>query len=230
MKGGFQDKRPEEYSRPGLNPFLALHREFGPPVIVGEDAPAFRGRWHEAFGGREAPLHVEIGSGNGFFMAAMPQNHTDWNWLGFEIRFKRVVQTAQKIQKAGLTHARIARYDAFSLDDLFGDGDIAGLYINFPDPWPKERHARKRLLSRPFLEWVCQVLKPDGRLRIKTDHMPHVDRSVAAVDDLPLEVVHRVDDIFTAGTPWDDDVVTNYQTKFARRGEPVRALELRRLG
>ena len=143
----FRDLLPEEYPRPDINPYLKLHREFGPPVLTASDAQGLRGRWTEAFEGRSAPLHVEVGPGNGFYLAGMAEKHPERNWLGLEIRFKRVILCAKKIRAAGVENARIARYDAWFLDDLFEPGEVDALYVNFPDPWMRDRDEKKRLMG-----------------------------------------------------------------------------------
>ena len=231
----FRDKGPDELSRPDINPYLKLHRELGPPVITAEQAPSFRGRWADAFAvdglPRSAPLHVEIGSGNGFFLAGMAARHPERDWLGIEIRFKRVVLCAKKIRAEGVANARIMRYDAWFLDDIFEPGEVAGLYVNHPDPWPKDRHAKKRLLGTSFAGWAARALQPGACLRLKTDYADNVELLLESVADLPFAVVGRTVDIRATGAPWgDDDVITNYQSKFYRKNEPVHALELRRQG
>ena len=118
----FVDTRPDDLPRPDLNPYLRLHREWGPPVLTASDAAANRGRWDAAFEA-PGPLHVEVGPGNGFHLAGMAARHPDVNWLGLEIRYKRVVLCAKKIESAGVArNARIARYDAWWLDDVFAPG------------------------------------------------------------------------------------------------------------
>ncbi len=235
MSGGntsrpFQDRAPEDFVLPDLNPYLRLHREYGPPVIVGEDAPGFKGRWPEAFGGREAPLHVEVGPGNGFFLAGMAGLHPEQNWLGLEIRFKRVVLCAKKIDLAGLRHTRIARYDAWWLRDLFEEGEIDGLYVNFPDPWKKNKHQDKRLMGPAFAAWAGEALADGAHLRLKTDDPGNVERLRAALAEGPFEILAVVSDVRSEGLPWgdDDDVRTNYQGKFDRKDEATHALWARR--
>ncbi|RME21562.1 MAG: hypothetical protein D6798_17835 [Deltaproteobacteria bacterium] len=222
----FRTRSLDRYPRPDLNPYLKAHQEWKPEVITSAEGPAFRGRWADAFG-RPAPLHVEIGPGNGFFLAGMAARHPEYNWLGIELRFKRVVLTARKLRRAGVRHGRVLRYDARFLGDLFAEAEIDALYVNHPDPWTRKRHAKHRLLGRPFAEWIVHALKPGGRVRIKTDYHPNLDRFQELIVGLPLEVRVRVDDVFTDGSPWgEDDVETNYQRKFRERGEPVAALEL----
>ncbi len=230
----FRDRLPHEYPKPDINPFLKAHRDFGPPLLTADQAWTFRGRWHEAFG-REAPLHVEIGPGNGFFLTELALRNPECSVLGIEIRFKRTVLCARKLTRAGAQNAIIARYHAGFLDDLFEDGEVSGLYVNHPDPWPKDRHEKNRLVSRWFLEESVRILRPGAALRLKSDHRPNVQRVVdllAAGPDgeplprLPLEVTGRSEDVITGDAPWPDDIETNYQSKFRLRGEPVYAIEV----
>ena len=224
----FRDRAYEHSSHPRLNPYVELHREFGPQVIPGEEAPQWRGRWAE-LSGREAPLHVEIGSGNGFFLSGMAARHPEQDWIGIELRFKRVVLCARKLQQVGATNARIVRYDAFNLDDLFTPASISGLYVNHPDPWAKESQAGRRLLGRPFVAWAAGVLVPGASFRLKTDHAPNVELLLESIQGLPYEVLGQTDDIRRDGSPWgEDDVITNYQRKFYQRGLPVLGLWVRR--
>ncbi len=227
-EGRFRDKAPEEYRHPDLNPYLRLHREFGPPVLTASQALEAAGRWDEVFG-RAAPLHLEIGSGNGFFLTELARRHPEWNVLGIEIRFKRVVLTARKLVRAGVAeHARIARYDARQVDDLFRPGELARVYLNHPDPWPKKRQAHHRLLGPEWVARLARLMAPGAELRVKTDHLVNVEGLLAAIEGTDLELVGRSDDVRRLGAPWPDDIRTNYQRKFDERGLPVYALRLRR--
>lgn len=235
----FQDVPAEAFKRPDANPYLLSHREHGLPLLPADQAWPLKGRWDEHFGG-PAPLHVEIGSGNGFFLAGMAARHPDQHWIGIEIRYKRTVLCAKKIEAArATTNARIVRYHAAFLDDLFEEGSLDGLHVNHPDPWPKERHEKNRLISRWFLEDVVRLLKPGGVFRLKSDHKPNVDRLVHVLDHgpddeplppLPLRIVTPITDVHAvADFHWADgepDLETNYQSKFRKRGEPVYVVEV----
>ena len=224
----FRGKRPDEYPLPDLNPHMKLHYQMVPPVVVAEEAPGLKGRWGDAFPHPDQPLHLEIGPGNGFYLAGMAQRHPNLNWVGVEIRYKRVVLVAKKIQAASASNARIARYDAWQLDDLFASGELAGIHINFPDPWKREVNAKHRLVNADLVAWAASVLKPGGEVRIKSDHRPNVARFVDAAADHPFSLVGFMDDIQCNGAPWPDDLVTNYQSKFIARDEPIYAAMLRR--
>jgi len=230
----FADRLPEDYRQPDVNPYVRLHRDFGPPLLPASEAWPWRGRWHEAFG-RQAPLHVEIGPGNGFFLVELARRNPSWSVLGIELRYKRTVLCARKILAAGLDNAFIARYHAAYLDDLFSPGELSGLYVNHPDPWPKARHEKNRLVSRWFLEDAARLLVPGGWLRLKSDFRPNVERVGRLLDRgpggeplrrLPLVVTGTSEDVTTGPAPWPDDIETNYQSKFRKRGLPVYAIEV----
>jgi tRNA (guanine-N7-)-methyltransferase len=223
----FQDRLPDEYPHADINPFVRSHREWGPTLLTATEAWEHRRAWSARFGANR-PLHVEIGAGNGFFLRELARRNPSWNVLGIEIRYKRVVLCAKKIDGANLTNALIARYHAAYLDDLFAPGSLAGLYVNHPDPWPKIRHEKNRLISRWFLEDVVRLLAPGGAFRLKSDFADNIGRVPQLLDGLPLEVTGRSDDVITGPAPWPDDIETNYQKKFRLRGEPVYAIELRR--
>lgn len=231
----FRDRDLEGLASLETNPFVLEHRAFGRPLLTVEDAHAVARRWDDEFGSA-GPLHLEIGSGNGFFLSGMAALLPDARIVGIEIRYKRTVLCAKKIRAAGVRNARILRYHAAFLHDLFAPGSLNRIYVNHPDPWPKERHEKNRLLSRWFLEDVATLLAPGGVFRLKTDHFPNVERARhvlahgpdgEATTHLPLvETASSLDVTHTA--LWADDVETNYQRKFRERGLPVYALELTR--
>ena len=213
----------------GVNPHVALHREL-PEVIPAEEAEQWRGHWEDAFGS-PGPVHLEIGSGNGFYLSGMAAKNPELRWLGLELRFKRVVIAARKLQAAKLQNARLVRFDAFNLARLFAEGDLAGVHINHPDPWAKDRQAHRRIISEPVLAQLAGFVRPGGELRLKTDFRPHVEallECVATLQGRPWRLLGTSDDILHLGAPWPDDVCTNYQRKFNEKGLPVYGAWLRR--
>jgi tRNA (guanine-N7-)-methyltransferase len=229
-----RDVRFGDPDRPEANPYVRTHREFGRPLLPADQAATFLGRWQDAFG-QDAPLHLEIGSGNGFFLSGLAKQHPDWNVLGIEIRYKRVEICATKIRKLNLTNALIARYDAWYLDDLILPGELHGLYVNHPDPWARHRWEKYRLISRWFLEAAALYLRPGAWLRVKSDWRDNVDRIPRLLSHdadkqpahpLPFRVAGYAEDITRGPAPWPDDIETNYQSKFRKRGLPVYAIEL----
>lgn len=212
---------------PALNPYVGSHAAFGPEVIPAEEAAGLGARAATLFG-RTAPLHLEIGSGNGFYLSGMAATHPDSDWVGVEVRYKRVELVARKLRAAHLTNARIVRYDAFLIEELFGAGSLAGVHVNHPDPWRKERHAKKRLIGPAFLTVAARLLASGGELRLKTDFPPHIDALLDAIVGLPFVLVGMAGDIKAEGAPWPDEVRTNYQRKAEERGVAVGGVWLRR--
>lgn len=232
----FKDRTPEEIGSAEINPFFDDHRNYGHPLLPANKAWTWRGRWHELFG-RKAPLFLEIGCGNGFFLAELARRYPHANIVGIELRYKRTVLCAKKLDQAAVSNAVILRYHAAYLDDLFVPGALSRLYVNHPDPWPKARHEKNRLISRWFLEDVCDLLRPDGIFQLKSDFPPNVQRvqTLLTTDGqdgpaprLPLTITGNSTDIDLHGAPWADDIRTNYQEKMKVRGVPVLGIELKR--
>ena len=225
----FQDLPAEEMHNPELNPYVQQYFEFGSPVVVGRDAKQYKGSWDRCFE-KKQPLCLEIGSGNGFFLRGMAQKHPEWNWLGIEIRYKRVVMVANKLQQADVKNARILRYDNWCMDDLFGEAELDAVYCNHPDPWSKKSQAKKRILSKPFATWMAWAMKPGAQWRIKTDFETHIDTMIEVVKDLPFSIIAVARDAHRNGFPWpnEDDITTNYESKFVEKNEPIYALLLQR--
>lgn len=227
MKPRFQDPPPDALPMPDLNPYVREHLDFGPEVLSATQARDHAHHWDGLFG-RTAPLHLEIGSGNGFYLSGMAALHPEADWLGIEIRYKRVVIAARKLRAGALGNARIARFDGWAIAELFAPGSLAGIHINHPDPWPRRSQEHRRLIGPPLAEQAAQLLAFGGEVRLKTDFAPHVEALLAAIAGLPFLVAGRSEDVRRHGAPWPDEVRTNYQRKFDERGLPVHALWLTR--
>jgi tRNA (guanine-N7-)-methyltransferase len=223
----FHDYPAEKHVRTEVNPYIEEHSQY-PEVIPAAKAPFYKGRWHEAFG-REAPLHLELGAGNGFHLSGMAALHPEYSWLGLELRFKRVVLCVKKLQAAGLSNARITRYNWFYLNDLFEDSSLDALYLHHPDPWPKADQAQNRIIDRAFCELMSRLLKPGASWRTKTDFAPHIQAILTHTNALPFQILGQSADLQQTGSLWQDDVITNYQRKSYEKGIPVHAIWLQRL-
>ncbi|MCS7240381.1 MAG: tRNA (guanosine(46)-N7)-methyltransferase TrmB, partial [Candidatus Bipolaricaulota bacterium] len=134
-------------------------------------------RWEEVFP-RPAPLAVEIGFGNGEFLAEMAQKYPDWNWVGFETSLTCIVKTGRKLRLAGVENVRLALLDGkFGLRELFPDQSVSRVYVNFPCPWPKSRHAARRLVDQGFAQTLAAVLAPEGEFHLVTDARWYADEA-----------------------------------------------------
>ncbi len=131
--------------------------------------------WEEIFG-RASCLEVEIGFGNGAFLIHQAQQRPERDFVGIDRSLASAHRVFKRIEQDGLTNIRILLGDAaFSLDHLFGPERLDRIYINFSDPWPKERHHSRRLIQTSFLELVGRRLVPDGIVTIATDHVGYAE-------------------------------------------------------
>jgi tRNA (guanine-N7-)-methyltransferase len=125
--------------------------------------------WEKVFG-RKTPLAVEVGCGNGAFLQNWAISQPQWNFIGIEISMQSVEHSLIRLFNRELGQARIIREDArFSLKEFFADNSVAHLIMNFPDPWPKKRHARRRLLNVDFVKILAAIIKQGGIYELVTD-------------------------------------------------------------
>ena len=129
----------------------------------------WKGRWNEFFQ-REAPLGIEIGCGKGQFATRMAQLHPDWNFLAFEGNLSVGIHALEKAEESGTSNLRFILQYVQSLGDLFEDGEVSAIWLNFSDPWPKDRHAKRRLTYGSRFDEYARVLGPSGFLEFKTDN------------------------------------------------------------
>lgn len=131
--------------------------------------------------GRAAPLMLEVGSGMGESTAAMALARPDVNLLAVEVYKPGVAQTFHHLARAGATNVRVTRADAVDiLAEVVGKGDLDEVWLFFPDPWPKTRHIKRRLVTLPFTELVASRLRHGGVLRMATDWAPYAEQMLAA--------------------------------------------------
>jgi tRNA (guanine-N7-)-methyltransferase len=158
--------------------------------------------------GREAPLVVEIGSGNGESLAAMAAARPDHNVLALEVWRPGVASTFAHLERAGATNVRLLIADAETcLGTLCPEGSVAELWTFFPDPWPKQRHHKRRLVDPDFASTAAGTLRTDGVWRLATDWDAYAEQIERVLDAEPLLVGGRV-------ARWEERPVT----KFERRG------------
>lgn len=187
--------------------------DFGPYLIRPERWTELPPRWGEAFG-REAPLCVEIGFGNGEFLAEMAKTHADRNWVGFETSLTCIVKTGRKLRQSGVENVRLALLDGkFGLRELFADGSVAQVFVNFPCPWPKARHAERRLVDEDFAQTLAAVLAEGGEFQLVTDALWYAEEAAGhlAAAGLALE----------GPFPLADGPGTRYERKWRARGLSV---------
>ena len=219
-----------ERGRADLNPYVDRIHEFAPYTVLAEDSVASRGRWREEIG-VQGPLILEIGPGNGFFFRAVCERFAHCALVGLEIRFKRVYLTARKARQAGLTNLRVVHHHSGYLGDVFAPRELNAVFINHPDPWPKDRHHKHRLLQPEFGALLADLVQPGGEVWVQSDFTPYGPLAREVFGTEAWEPIAYTDDLhgdaqqLLANPPdcafWAADIQTNYEEKSIRKGETI---------
>lgn len=178
------------------------------------------GTWHELFG-NDYPIHIEIGMGKGRFIHTMAKEHPDINYVGIEKYSSVLLRAIQKMEEEELPNLRFIRMDAENIAKVFASGEVGRIYLNFSDPWPKDRHAKRRLPSREFLARYDVILQKDGRLEFKTDNL---DLFRFAVEELAPAGWHAealTYDLHGDRELMEGNVMTEYEERFSSMGNPI---------
>ena len=185
-----------------------------------------RGCWHQVFGDRH-PIYIEIGMGKGQFILNMAKAHPDVNFIGIERYSSVLLRALEKFdteEYEALTNIRFVCMDAGLITDAFAPGEVAKIYLNFSDPWPKKRHARRRLTSKEFLKRYDQILAKDGRVEFKTDNRDLFAFSLEEVAEAGWTLEASTWDLHHDETMNQGNVMTEYEAKFSSMGNPIHKL------
>ncbi len=171
--------------------------------------------------GRAGPIHLEIGSGKGTFLVAQAQAQPEVNFLGIEWARKFYRHAVDRIGRWGLHNVRLVRADAATfLRDFVPPESVDCFHIYFPDPWPKKRHHKRRLLQSSNLEVLIGCLKPGGEIRIATDHADYFEQIrqvTSAYGDKLKEIAFER----PAGAREGELTGTNYERKYVKQSRPI---------
>ncbi|MFZ0476066.1 MAG: tRNA (guanosine(46)-N7)-methyltransferase TrmB [Halobacillus sp.] len=187
--------------------------------IVVQEPFEMLGKWSELFKNPNAPLHLEIGSGKGQFIAGMGKQHNDINFVGIELVKSVIVGALKKVLDADVDNIRLVNEDAKDLRELFGENEIDHLYLNFSDPWPKNRHEKRRLTYHTFLDQYKKVLVPGGEITLKTDNKGLFEYSLISFSQYGMILEDVSVDLHADEDPLN--VPTEYEEKFSAKGQPI---------
>ena len=181
-----------------------------------------KGKWKEVFG-NDRPVHIEIGMGKGKFIMGMAEAHPDINYIGIEKYSSVLLRAIQKMEENELPNVVFIRMDAEDICEVFDKGEIDKIYLNFSDPWPKDRHAKRRLTSTHFLELYDQFLAPKGRVIFKTDNRGLFDFSLEQIPEAGWILENYTYDLHHSEYN-EGNIMTEYETKFSAMGTPINRL------
>ena len=168
-------------------------------------------------------LWVEVGCGKGKFTAETAQANPDVLLIAVERCREAMVVAMEKAQALGLTNVFYIDMDVAAIEDIFAAGEIDRLFINFPDPWPRKKNAKRRLTHRSFLDKYCRVVRENGEIHFKTDNAPLFECSVEELAACGLEVKNLTRDLHKDGVV---GIMTGYEEKFHALGTPINRCEV----
>lgn len=194
--------------KPHIDEKLQAFADF---VTVGDVAPIVKDPSRK--------LCVEVGTGKGDFITQIAERNPQTNFVGMEVEATVVLAAARKVREKNLTNVRLLVCDVNKIAEIFSEHAVDGLYINFCDPWPKKRHAKRRLTYVKFLELYRKILAPDGEIFFKTDNRGLFDFSLEQFAAAGMTVRDVTNDLH-ANEP-ADNIRTEYETKFSAQGVPI---------
>ena len=192
-----------------------------------QEPMAEKGRWHLIFG-NENPIHIEIGMGKGQFIMKLAKEHPDINYIGIERYSSVLLRALQKMEIEPLPNIRFLCMDASIITEVFDKEEVAKSYLNFSDPWPKERHAKRRLTSRQFFERYDKILAGNGVVEFKTDNDDLFAFSMEEVAEAGWTLDAHTFDLHHDPVLNEGNVMTEYEEKFSSLGHPIHKLIARR--
>lgn len=175
----------------------------------------------KTFFGNDNPLRIEVGMGKGRFLMQLAAENPDINYIGIERYTSVLYRAIQKMEEAPLANVHFICMDADQLPEVFDEKSIDRIYLNFSDPWPKDRHAKRRLTSRQFLARYDQILKPDGVIEFKTDNRPLFDFSLEEVSEAGWTIKASTFDLHHDPVLNEGNIMTEYEEKFSSKGNPI---------
>ncbi|UOQ46110.1 tRNA (guanosine(46)-N7)-methyltransferase TrmB [Halobacillus salinarum] len=187
--------------------------------IVVQDPFSVRGKWKQLYEKQQNPLHLEIGTGKGGFISGMGKQHPELNFVGVEIVKSVIVGALKKVIDAEVSNVRLVNENAKDLRELFSENEIDHVYLNFSDPWPKNRHEKRRLTFSTFLEQYEEILIPNGELTLKTDNRGFFEYSLISFSNYGMTLEDVSLDLHADEDPLN--VATEYEEKFKAKGQPI---------
>lgn len=191
------------------------------PFVIQEPC-RLRGRWRDVWD-NDHPIHLEVGMGKGRFLMEMSLRHTEIDHVGMEMYdsvLLRAIQRRQAMEEV-IENLYFVCADARLLPEIFGEKEIQKIYLNFSDPWPKARHAKRRLTSRQFLRKYGQILSPDGTIEFKTDNEDLFAFSLQEIKETGWTLLDHTYDLHGDKERSRENVMTEYEERFSSQGNKI---------
>ena len=190
------------------------------PYVI-QEPQQYKGHVAVQIFGNNNPIFIEVGMGKGQFITSLAALHPEINYIGIEKYSSVLIRAIEKQEELQLPNLKFLRFDAEYLPDIFAPGEIAHIYLNFSDPWPKDRHAKRRLTSEGFLNLYHTILNPDGYIQFKTDNRDLFDFSVETAENSPIWNIKELTYDLHHSEFLQGNIMTEYESKFVAEGKPI---------
>ncbi|WP_315905791.1 tRNA (guanosine(46)-N7)-methyltransferase TrmB [Priestia koreensis] len=196
------------------------------PQYVVPNPESHKGSWSKVFG-NDNPIHIEVGTGKGQFLVGMAKQNPDVNYIGIELFESIIVVALDRLIEEELPNLKLLNVDAATLNDIFGKNDVDRVYLNFSDPWPKNRHAKRRLTYKTFLKRYEDLLVDGGEIHFKTDNQGLFEYSLTSFSEYGLLLKYVSLDLHKSD--FEGNVMTEYEEKFSNAGQRIYRCEVKYL-
>jgi tRNA (guanine-N7-)-methyltransferase len=193
------------------------------PQYVISSPELLKGKWNEAYE-KNQPLHIEIGTGRGRFISGMAKANPNINYLGIELQKSVIVSALDHLIDAELPNLKLLNADASNLLEYFAKGDVARIYLNFSDPWPKKRHDKRRLTYKTFLKQYEEILLDKGEIHFKTDNQGLFEYSLVSFSQYGMILKDVSLDLHQS--EFEGNIMTEYEEKFSNKGNRIYRCEV----
>lgn len=202
---------------------LSLYQRY----LFEEEVLLQKGRWRLQFPNRNEKLMLEIGCGKGGYLLQQAEAHPHINYIGIERNLALLLGTLKKIEESSVSNLLFCGFHAFAMEEYFAEGEVDRIYLNFSDPWPKNRNAKRRLTSRSFLDRYSRILSGRKELHFKTDNRELFEFSLMQLSARG-DLLTALDlDLHSRKYEQGDErsILTEYERKFMEMGLVIYRLE-----
>ncbi|MGD6795481.1 tRNA (guanosine(46)-N7)-methyltransferase TrmB [Metabacillus indicus] len=206
-------------NKPWANDYIAGHSH-----IAIQNPKEHRGKWSKLFG-NENPIHIEVGTGKGQFVTGMAKANPDINYIGIELSQSVIVAALQKAVESECENLFLLNENAEDLTDLFAEGEVDRVYLNFSDPWPKTRHEKRRLTYKTFLKRYQDIMVEEGEIHFKTDNQGLFEYSLRSFSEYGLLLTFVSLDLHSS--EFEGNIMTEYEEKFSNKGQRIYRSEVK---
>ncbi len=189
--------------------------------LVITDPDLMAGQWAVKIFGNNNPIHIEVGMGKGRFITRLAADNPDINYIGIEKYSSVLIRALEKAEKDPLKNLRFIRMDAEDIETVFTGKEVEKIYLNFSDPWPKDRHAKRRLTSGRFLARFANILSDSGTIEFKTDNRDLFDFSLEEVEPAGWKILASTYDLHNDPKMCEGNIMTEYEEKFSSAGNAI---------